>query len=140
MPCLGLAGKFYVVDEIPVFDLLAYLEPCFGQPGNKRCSRSSVKIEDYIELFLSDLADEFEKRFSALVFFYDHDIVQVWIAFEQLPVRLFHEVGDKSIGKTLPQRGYSRGGHDDVADTSEPDDENFIYLGRVNLLSACLGQ
>jgi len=62
----------------------------------------------------------------------DNDFVQVWISFNELPVRFLNDVRNRSRWNALSQDRNGRGGQDDIADTSQSDQEDFFYLGRIN--------
>ena len=99
-----------------------------------------MKVEDNIVFFFSDLADKFKEISFALFFLKDNNFVKAWIPFNKLPVRCFHNIRDKRVGKALSQGRNCRGGHYDITDKAKSNKKDLFYIGRINPLSPYLVQ
>lgn len=64
-----------------------------------------MEIQDDIVLFFPDFPEKSERICQALVLLEDYGFIEVRMSLDKFFVRLFHDIGDKSVGKILPQGG-----------------------------------
>lgn len=132
MTVFSVTGDGLIIDKIPELDFVSDLDLGSGKQSHPGGSRPTVEIENSIKALFSDAADKPEEAPHLLSSRQDNNPVQAGMPFEEFFVGLFYDIGEESIRKILSQNREGGSGHDDVADSSQPNQKDLLDRGWIN--------